>query len=497
MIALAAIALAAAGCAAAPRPKPEPAEVAAAPAVSELAVVQVVDPQLIDLIAEPTADRILAERPGRLAVRLRISARDLAGAARPPLNLAVAIDTSGSMEGEAIVAAREAATGILERLADGDRLAIVVFHSSAEVLVPSTRIDAAARQTIRTRIAAMQARGTTDLASGLSLALQQVAIGVSVGSLNRLVLLSDGVPNDPGLLPALAQQAQQAQVPIAALGLGVDFDETLLAALAMQTGGAYRYVDRAEAVAEVFDGEVLRLQRLVGRNLEVVVRPGPGVTIDAIPGFVATGDGRALVARIGDLSAGEIRDLIVPVTVEGRRDRATVELLDAVLRFEDVIGGSGVRQRDAYAAVHADADARAVKASVHLEVDLAVARAMAAGSILQAVAMARSGQVELARQQLAEAQRAARAAAARYQDPELEALAAQMKKLEGSLAAMAAQVEPTAPTLQQNEGPARGVDVYVVPGVAPPATSMGPASVVLKEAHGVATEALRGSGRTQ
>src|SRR4029453_7030352 len=109
-----------------------------------------------------------------LVVRIRIGVDPLERKARPPVNLALAVDTSGSMEGAAIAHAREACLNVLQSLRNGDRLSIVTFDTHAEVIVPSMVLDKKSRALVTSRIRAMQARGTTDMAGGLSAALGQV-----------------------------------------------------------------------------------------------------------------------------------------------------------------------------------------------------------------------------------------------------------------------------------------------------------------------------------
>ncbi|KAB2900634.1 MAG: hypothetical protein F9K40_09125, partial [Kofleriaceae bacterium] len=70
------------------------------------------DPRLVELAVEPTAGKVLAKEVGELAVRIRVSAARLPPGERPPLNLALVLDTSGSMEGAAIEEEKRAAPSI-------------------------------------------------------------------------------------------------------------------------------------------------------------------------------------------------------------------------------------------------------------------------------------------------------------------------------------------------------------------------------------------------
>ena len=119
--------------------------------------------------------------------RLRIIAGEAHGARRPHINLALVVDTSGSMEGAAISQARAATNALLDQLREHDRIAIVTFDSRTQVLVPSTAIDGGNVGSMREAVSRMQAHGTTDLAGGLRVGLEEVvrhydASGITAGS---------------------------------------------------------------------------------------------------------------------------------------------------------------------------------------------------------------------------------------------------------------------------------------------------------------------------
>ena len=243
------------------------------------------DPGVVTLASALPQRLIAADKATEVRVRLRIDASK-----RPPINVVLVMDSSGSMEGKAIEDARAAAVALVDGLAEGDRLAVVSFDSTPHVLVPSTRIDAKTQDTIRAQIVTMTARGTTDLAAGLSAGLSAgLAAGLAEAGrgylndgVNRPVLLSDGVPNDESPMTALAQQAASMRVSVTALGLGLEYNETLLSSLTQNTGGKFHLVEDSTQVATVFRQEVLRLERVVAQNVQFTLLAGPGVTVEGV-----------------------------------------------------------------------------------------------------------------------------------------------------------------------------------------------------------------------
>ena len=80
------------------------------------------------------------------------------------LNLAIVIDRSGSMGGRPLHEAQKAAIMMIQKMSAEDRVAVIVYNHSAEVLVPSTSCSDS--QLIIERIGQISAGGSTALHSG-------------------------------------------------------------------------------------------------------------------------------------------------------------------------------------------------------------------------------------------------------------------------------------------------------------------------------------------
>lgn len=329
---------------------------------------------------------VKAGSSGTMVARIGLSARARSSTARPPVNLGLLVDTSGSMEGKAIADARAASLALLRSLTPEDRISVVVFDSKAEVLLPTTRLAEADRGELEKKLQGMKATGTTDMAAGLALSIAEVTKNLQREGVNRVVLVGDGVPNDDRQILPLVARAVAQGISVTALGLGNDYDETLMGRIAQQSGGRFFYVEDSTKVASFFAEEVTRLHKVVARHAVLELRPGPGVTVTGVVGrsFAGLSVDRGAAVQLGDLSLGEQAEVVVELASSAPRDGANVEVLDAVLRYEDGVGGAEHEER-VFVGAKSTQDA-AVIAQGHVKVvEDAFARAKDAAATLERI----------------------------------------------------------------------------------------------------------------
>jgi hypothetical protein len=123
----------------------------------------------------------------------------------PPAAEVIIIDTSRSMTGSRIRAARQAAMAAVDALRDGTYFAVVAGHTSASMIYPAAPAMVPAgedsRARARTAIAQAAANGQTSMSSWLRLA-DELLTGCPA-PIRHAVMLTDGHSTDPaGALPA-------------------------------------------------------------------------------------------------------------------------------------------------------------------------------------------------------------------------------------------------------------------------------------------------------
>jgi Ca-activated chloride channel family protein len=203
------------------------------------------------------------------------------------------------------------------------------------LVVPLVKLDGDGRARLDRAIDAITERGGTNLHAGMVLGQLELLRAAIPGRVNREVLLSDGQANqgitDRGALARLAGGAADRGLRLTTVGLGLDYNEDLMEALAENGRGRYYYVKDAATLESVFAGELESLQATVATATELRLVPAcAGVEVLSVLGYETRRDGAATVVPMVDLFGGDSRRLVaklrVPAGGQARADLVRVEL---------------------------------------------------------------------------------------------------------------------------------------------------------------------------
>ncbi len=256
---------------------------------------------------------------------------------RMPLNFSLVLDRSGSMGGAKIRNLREAAKLAVDGMSPQDYISVIIFNDQARVLVPSQTVTDKAG--IKDKINGIHDRGGTAISKGMKLGLAQIEEQRDPKRISRLLLLTDGQTfGDEEDCVRLGTEAGDREVKINALGLGDDWNEDLLDAIAEASGGVSDFIDAPEKIVAFFQQAVQSMQATVVQNAQMVLRLVGGVqprqVWQVVPmisnlGYQPLSD-RDVQVHLGDLEKDQGRALLVELLLaprpEGRYRIAQAEV---------------------------------------------------------------------------------------------------------------------------------------------------------------------------
>jgi Ca-activated chloride channel family protein len=180
-----------------------------------------------------------AERKQAGYLRVGLTGFEMERERRTPVNVGIVVDQSGSMAGDKIAKAREAAILAVDRLNAQDIVSVVAYNDTVAVLVPATRVSDKDR--IRAGIQRLEASGSTALFAGVSKGADEVRKFLSGDRVNRVILVSDGRanvgPSSTSALAELGASLAKERISVTTIGLGLDYNEDRMTQLARASDG--------------------------------------------------------------------------------------------------------------------------------------------------------------------------------------------------------------------------------------------------------------------
>jgi Ca-activated chloride channel homolog len=313
---------------------------------------------MLNLILKPHRSGLKAgtAEPQKVFAMLKLIPETGVAKARPPLALALVIDTSGSMlefadqdrarqavAKQGLQGTQEARDGTnyqaydltlptkldqaieaAHRLIDDDRLSpddqvtIIHFDDRAETLQPLTPL--ANKQAAHQAIESLKKfSGGTHMGKGMECALQELKSLPSQVA-KRAMLLTDGETFDDDLCRQLAPQFAESNTPIIAIGIDPEYNDELMRELADASQGRPYHLQNMEQLRSYLDEEVGSLVREVVTDLQASIATVKGVTLDS---FTRVFPSLAEVTlgeqphRLGNIAAGDYTVFVLEFTVSG------------------------------------------------------------------------------------------------------------------------------------------------------------------------------------
>ena len=351
------------------------------------------------------------------------------GTPRTPANIAIVLDKSGSMQGEKMARAREAAILAVSKLNSEDIAAIVSYDNVVRVDMPATRVSD--KDEFRRRINAIEASGNTALFAGVSKGAHEVRKFLDRNRVNRVVLLSDGLanvgPSSPSELGRLGAALAREGISVSTVGLGLGYNEDLMTQLAGMSDGNHAFAENAEDLARIFAAEFGDVLSVIAQDVQIRIRCADGVHPLSIIGRDGVIDGQNVIVDLHQIYGAQEKYVLLevevaPADVNAQRElaRVDVDYQNTVTRQADQLSGS--------VSVTFSGSEEIVEESADADVMTDTVSQIANEMSKRAIELRDQGQVEEARQQLKDSAEYLRSNAMQYRSDKLEQLGAEFEQ---------------------------------------------------------------------
>ncbi len=332
-----------------------------------------------------------------------------AGAGTPlgtmPMNFALVLDRSGSMDGEKMEHMKEAVGYVVDHMSDEDSISVTIFDDQVETLVPSQ--SAKNRDVIKSLIAQVIARGGTQISDGLKAGMEELRKGYGRDRVNRILLLTDGRTwDDENACLTLADEAGKQGIAITSIGIGDDWNEKLLLQIAERSRGDSHWIQNPIAILDAFRSEVAGMQAVAATNLKLTARMSPNISpakVHVMMPMIAdvtrkAAKGGSVFMDLGSLDGKKGQAVLIEMHVPGQK--AGVSRIGQVEVSYD-IPSQGIRNQIAKHDLSVTFTADAAAASkVNAEVMNVVERVSAFKLQTRALTEAEAGNIAAATQKL-------------------------------------------------------------------------------------------------
>ncbi len=228
-----------------------------------------------------------------LDITIKAPIHAITNAPTRPTDMVIILDRSGSMKAEKkIEFAKAAIHDVLARLNANDRFALVSFSDNAIVHSPIVAINPANRENLNRIVDTIPAEGSTNMSDGLQSALKLLNDKSDGERIKKTLLLSDGQANqgitDPQGLALIVQQITKTGAVLSTIGMGLDFNETLMTSLADYGMGHYSYLENLAGLGEILTKDLSDTRSIYAAASTLDVTLSNGVALIDAGGYPLT-----------------------------------------------------------------------------------------------------------------------------------------------------------------------------------------------------------------
>ena len=260
---------------------------------------------------------------------------------RPPVNLSIVLDRSGSMSGSKIEKAKDAAIEALKRLGSQDIFSLVVYDHVVETIIPA-QLAVNTESMIR-KIKSISTGGSTALFGGVSQGAAEIRKYLEGQYVHRIILLSDGLanvgPSTPADLGRLGAALIKENISVTTIGVGTDYNEDLMAKLSQKSDGNIYFVESSYDLSKIFTAELGDVLNVVAKKVKVIIEVPNGIVPVSIIGREGRIKNNRIELSMNQLYGDQEKYAIVEVRLPESRNGQTMEIATARVLYDNPFTG--------------------------------------------------------------------------------------------------------------------------------------------------------------
>lgn len=261
------------------------------------------------------------------------------GIERPPVNLTLVLDRSGSMAGDKISKARDAAITALRMLGPQDLFSLVIYDHNVQTLIPPQ--SAANSEWLEAQIRRISVGGNTALFGAVSQGAAEIRKNLERIFVHRVVLLSDGLanvgPSSPNDLARLGAALLKEGISVTTIGIGHGFNEDLMSQLADRSDGNHYFVESSVDLPRIFAAELGDVLSVAARRISIELETPAGVQPLRIIGREGRIVGNRVEIHLNQLYGGQEKYVLIEVQVNPGKADQQQKIADARCYYENAL----------------------------------------------------------------------------------------------------------------------------------------------------------------
>jgi Ca-activated chloride channel family protein len=266
---------------------------------------------------------------------------------RPPVNLSIVMDRSGSMTGAKLDKAKKAAIEALKRLGSNDVFSVVAYDTSVNTVIPAAM--GGYTEYAKSKISSIQAGGNTALFGGVSQAAAEIRKNLNERFIHRIILLSDGLanvgPNTPEDLGRLGTALLKESISVTTIGVGTDYNEDLMTGLSQKSDGNTYFVESAKDLPSIFSAELGDAFSVAAKKVAVKISLPENVKPVSIIGREGKLTDSGVEIFMNQLYAGQEKYILLEVEISGTKDNSSLDIASAEVEYLEPLSNEKIKIR--------------------------------------------------------------------------------------------------------------------------------------------------------